>query len=162
MVLIRPLTATDIETVTNIYAEVLEPSYISYSELGEGKADGFGKLSANASNIFREQLISLLNSPRHGFFVAVINNEITGFALASIHQTEAGHFECWLDDIAVGHKWQRRSIAKGLIIEVLEWGKKNNAKYFLLESGVQNDSAHYLFESFGFQPLSTVFWRDKA
>ncbi|HEX8920554.1 MAG TPA: GNAT family N-acetyltransferase [Pyrinomonadaceae bacterium] len=161
-VAIRRLAAADVDDVTRVYAEVLEPSYISFSELGEGKAEGFSKLSPNAARIFREQLVSLLESSQHGFFVATINDEVVGFALASIQAAEAGHTECWLDDLGVSHKWRQHGIAKALVSQVFAWGAEGNAAYYLLESGVRNESAHHLFESLGFQPLSTVFWREGA
>jgi ribosomal protein S18 acetylase RimI-like enzyme len=156
---IRPMVATDIDAVVSVYAEVIEPSYISFSELGEGKAETESKLSSRAPVIFREQLVSLLDSPQHGFFVAIVDNEVVGFALASLHRAEAGHTECWLDDIGVSHKRRRHGIAKALASQVFVWGAKANTAYYLLESGVRNVSAHHLFESLGFQPLSTVFWR---
>jgi ribosomal protein S18 acetylase RimI-like enzyme len=159
VITIRAMTSADIDVVATIYAEVLDPSYISFSELSEGKAETFGQLSDRAAAIFREQLVSLLPSPQHGFFVATVDEAMIGFALASLHRAEAGHIECWLDDIGVSHMWQRRGIAQALVGQVFDWGTRRNAKYFLLESGVENESAHRLFERLGFQPLSTVFWR---
>jgi GNAT superfamily N-acetyltransferase len=58
------------------------------------------------------------------------------------------------------HKWQGNGIGKVLIEQVFDWGKQGKAKYFLLESGLKNESAHHLFEHLGFQPLAVVFWRD--
>jgi GNAT superfamily N-acetyltransferase len=156
---IRRLVAADVEPVTEIYAEVLDPSYISFSEVGEGKTEGFSKLSPEAPAIFRRQLAALVDSPRHGFFVATSGGQPVGFALASVHTTEAGHVECWLDDLGVGFEWRRRGVAKALVSRVFEWGAGQGASYFLLESGVRNESAHHLFEQLGFRPLAVVFWR---
>lgn len=157
---IRRMVAADIDAVTKIYAEVVDPSYISFSELGEGKAETGSKLSPNASVIFREQVASLWDSTDHGFFVATVDDELVGFALASVHRAEAGHLECWLDDIGVVHRWRRHGIAKALTLAVFAWGAKENAAYYLLESGVRNKSAHHFFEGLGFQPLANVFWRE--
>lgn len=160
LVKINKMSAAEIEAVTKIYAEILHPDYISFSELAEGKAEGVGRLSNQAANIFQEQLVALLDSQRHGFFVATVDNNIVGFALASLHQTEAGHIECWLDDIGVMLVWQKNGIGKALVEHVLEWGKEGNAKYILLESGLENEQAHHLFEHLGFRPLSIVFWHE--
>ena len=150
----------DIDAVTSVYAEVLDPSYISFSELAEGKAEDFSKLSSRAPDIFRQQLAHLFDSADHGFFVATVNDdEVIGFALASLQKTEAGHMECWLDDIGVRPNWRGHGIAKALVAQVFKWGAEGQASYFLLESGVRNESAHNLFEELGFHPLSTVFWR---
>lgn len=156
---IRRMVSADIDAVTSVYAEVLDPSYISFSELNEGKAEDFSRLSSRAPIIFREQLAHLFDKPQHGFFVATINDELVGFALASLHKAEAGHTECWLDDLGVSHKWRRSGMAKALVSEVFNWGAEGQASYYLVESGVRNESAHHLFESLGFQPLATVFWR---
>src|SRR5690349_10051766 len=107
---IKKMSATEIEAVTNIYAEILHPSYISFSELAEGKAEGFGKLSEDAADIFRKQLVELVDSDTHSFFVATADDDIVGFVLASLHHTEAGHIECWLDDIGVRHAWRGNGI----------------------------------------------------
>ena len=157
--IIRRMVSADIDAVTSDYAEVLDPSYISFSELAEGKATDSFTLSSRASNIFREQLADLFDSSDHGFFVVTVNDEVIGFALASLHKTEAGHMECWLDDIGVRPKWRGHGFARALVSQVFNWGTEGQASYFLLESGVRNESAHHLFEELGFQPLSAVFWR---
>lgn len=159
---IRRMEETDIDAVAGVYAEVLDPSYISYSELSEGKAEAFGRLSERAPEIFREQLAALHDSPVHGFFVAVAGGEVVGFALASLRRAEAGHTECWLDDIGVRPVWRRGGVAQQLVAEVIRWGKSAGARYYLLESGVRNEAAHGLFEKNGFQPLATVFWLGAA
>lgn len=157
---IRRMLAADIEAVVRVYAEVVDSSYISFSELGEGKAETVSQLSARAPAIFREQLVHLADSAQHGFFVATVDHEVVGFALASLHVAEAGHTECWLDDLGVSHKWRGQGIAKDLAAEIFAWGEQENAAYYLLESGVRNESAHHFFEGLGFQPLSMVFWRE--
>jgi GNAT superfamily N-acetyltransferase len=152
------MASTEVEAVVRIYSDVIDPSYISFSELSEGKAETVSRLSSNAPDIFREQLKSLLHSPQHAFFVAAVDDELVGFALASLHRAEAGHTECWLDDIGVTHEWRRRGIAKALTSEVFSWGAEGKAAYYLLESGARKESAHHFFESLGFQPLSIVFF----
>lgn len=156
---VRRMTAADVEAVVRVYAEVVDASYISFSELSEGKAETVGRLSARAPDIFREQLTALLHSRQHGFFVAAVGDELVGFALASLHLAEAGHTECWLDDIGVSREWQGQGIAKALASQVFAWGDEGNAAYYLLESGARKESAHHFFEGLGFRPLSIVFWR---
>ena len=157
--IIRRMVGADIDVVTSVYGEVLDPSYISFSEIAEGKAQDPFTLSSRVSIIFREQLANLVDSAEHGFFVVTVNDEVVGFALASLHKTEGGHTECWLDDIGVRPSWRGRGLAKALVAQVFNWGDEGQASYYLLESGVRNESAHHLFEELGFQPLSTVFWR---
>jgi len=155
---IRRMAGADVDAVAEIYAGVLHPGYVSFSELNEGKAGDAG-LSPEAPAIFRRQVAELVQSAEHGFFVAEAADKVIGFALASLRRAEAGHAECWLDDLGVAPEWRGRGVAKDLVARVLEWGGEGNASYYLLESGVKNESAHHLFEALGFKPLSTVFWR---
>ena len=157
---IRKMTASDIETVTHIYEERLHPDYISFSELADGKAERPGQLSNQAAAIFRRQLTAVIESERCGFFVAMMNDHVVGFALASLRKAQAGHEECWLDDIAVKSSWTKHGVGTALVQWVIDWGRQRHARHILLESGQNNTSAHHLFEHLGFQPLSTVFWHD--
>ncbi|MBD2513165.1 GNAT family N-acetyltransferase [Nostoc muscorum FACHB-395] len=159
-VIIREMISTDLNAVTRIYEEVFNPTYISFSELAEGKAVGFALPSPEAGTIFRKQLIGRLYTSSSGLFVACSENNIVGFALASLHTTEAGHIECWLDDIGVSHIYRCQGIAKMLAKQVQDWGNQNGAKYYLLESGIQNETAHRLFEQLGFHPLAIVFCKN--
>jgi len=155
---IRRIEAHDVDGIANIYAEVIDPNYVSFSELAEGKADGPGTLSPRARSIFLDQLRSQIDDRQCGYFVATAGDPV-GFALASIHDTEAGHLECWLDDVCVKRHWQGQGIARRLVEAVFEWGNRAGAKYFLLETGTYNEHAHRLFRRLGFQPLAEVFWR---
>ena len=151
--------ASDVDAVADLYADILGAAYISFSELKEGKATAPGRLTDHAPAIFREQLVSHVSTARHGFYVALAGGEVVGFVLASLHQADAGHTECWIDDIGVRRAWRRRGVATALLEQACRWGTAEGAKYFLLESGVQNRSAHLLCEQLGFEPLSVVLWR---
>lgn len=159
---IRRMTVSDVEVVTGIYRDILDETYISFSELSEGKATEPGRLTARAPIIFREQLVSNISREKLGFFVAVMGDNIVGFVLASLHQAEAEHTECWIDDLGVRHAWRRHGVGTILTRRALDWGTNEGAKYFLVESGVQNHSAHDLLEHLGFKPLSIVLWHTGA
>jgi len=153
------MTGSDIEVVTRIYSDVLDETYISFSELNEGKATGPDSLTARAPIIFREQLVTNISRETSAYFVAVMGDNIVGFVLASLHQAEAEHTECWIDDLGVRHAWRRHGVGTILTRKALDWGTNEGAQYFLVESGVQNQSAHDLLERVGFKPLSVVLWR---
>ena len=156
---VRKMTTAEIEPVTSIYADVLHPGYISFSELAEGKAEGPGRVSERARAIFREQLFEMLASESYGLFVATVGKTIVGFSLASLHQAEAGHIECWLDDLTVRQQWQRSGIGNALLKQMLDWGKQGKARYFLSEVSWENETMDHMLEHLGFQPLARVFWR---
>lgn len=156
---VRRLDAGDIESVTEVFRETFAPAYISFSELAEGKALSPTEVSGEAHAIFQGQLRLLVDDPHCGYFVAVDGARIVGFALASLRRTEAGHFECWLDDICVAPSAQRRGAARALWERVQAWASDRDVDAFLLESGIRNERAHHFFEGLGFEPVATVFWR---
>lgn len=156
-VIVREMISADLDVVTRIYDEVFHPNYISFSELGEGKAVVPGMPSPEAATIFRKQLIARLGSSPSGLFVASCGDNVVGFAIASLRTAEAGHIECWLDDLGVSHNYRRQGIGEMLVKHVQDWGNQEGAKHCLLESGVRNEAAHRLFERLGFHPLAIVF-----
>lgn len=137
------------------------PSYISFGELSAGRATAPGVPSEKAFELFREEVIGLLEDSDSGHFVGVVNDEVVGFALASLNPAVAGHIECWLDDLGVDPEYQGKRIGRRLVENVLSWGVEKGAKYTLLESGLDNEGAHRLLQSMGFKELSFVFWKAK-
>jgi len=158
---VREMECADLDKVIEVYEKVYNPSYISFGELSAGKATAPGVPSENAFEVFREELIGLLEDSESGHFVGVVNNEVVGFALASLNPTVAGHIECWLDDLGVEPEYQGKRIGRRLVENVLIWGIEKGAKYTLLESGLNNEDAHRLFHSMGFKELSFVFWKSE-
>ena len=158
---IRRMAIEDVSQVVEIYDRVYDSTYVSFGELACGLADRSGLPVQNAVEIFREEVLRLINcsQEKEGGFVAIVEGKVTGFALASLKETDAGHFECWLEDLGVLPDSQGRQIGRQLVDRVIEWGCQENAQYFLLESGFKNDRAHRFFESSGFHPLAIVFHR---
>lgn len=156
----RLMTKDDINAVVAIYTEAFDVPYISFGELAAGQAESPCQISPQASELFQQELEELINDLEAGLFVATLNSNIIGFAVATLNKTKAGHFECWLEDLGISPQFRRQGTAKNIVKEVLNWGTQKGAKYFLLESGIHNEAAHQLFENLGFQPLATVFWHN--
>lgn len=158
---IRRMAIEDVSQVVEIYDRVYDFTYVSFGELACGLADRSGLPAQNAVEIFREEVLRLIDrsQEKEGGFVATIEGNIAGFALASLRETDAGHLECWLEDLGVLPDYQGRQIGRQLVDRVIEWGCQENAQYFLLESGLNNKKAHLFFESSGFHPLAIVFHR---
>lgn len=71
-----------------------------------------------------------------------------------------GHETYWvIEDMAVAPSARRQGYGAAIIQRFMELAKDAGAKRILLESGLENHSAHALFESEGFKPLSKVFMR---
>jgi ribosomal protein S18 acetylase RimI-like enzyme len=151
----------DINAVVDIYTQAFNISYVSFGELAAGLADSPSQISVQSSKLFEQELNDLLEDTEAGLFVATLKLEVIGFAVATLHKTQAGHLECWLDDLGTSTKYRRCGAAKALVKHILSWGTEQGAKYFLLESGIHNETAHKLFEYLNFKPIATVFWHDK-
>jgi ribosomal protein S18 acetylase RimI-like enzyme len=159
---IREMILTDLDSVITIYSQIYNSAYISHTELAEGKAITPNITSEQATIIFREEIAGLLKKSPSGLFVACLEDEIVGFVVASLSTTESGHIECWFDDLGVSYNYRHQGIGEQLVKKVLDWGTQNQAKYFLLESGVNNEGAHRLFKRLGFHNLSMVFWKNAS
>ena len=156
---IVPLKLSLIPDVARIYAEVINPTYITEGELHYGVADDIGKFSDKAPQMFEEDLHHLLDDPGSVLFVALDEGRAVGFIYADMDQADAepSYSECWLHDMGVTPLFQGRGIGKQLLDRACQWGKENGARYFLLKSGFKNHTAHALFEAEGFIPLATTF-----
>ena len=157
---LRTMSLGDVDQVVEIYAQAYSADYISFSELAAGLAEAPGVIAEEAIDIFQDDLIEILTESSAGNFVAEDKGDVVGFAMGSLEEAPAGHMECWLNDLCVLPSYQGQSLGKQLIDAVVEWGKLNNVKYVLLESGIKNAKSHQLFESVGFQPMATVFHLD--
>ena len=157
---LRTMSLGDVDQVVEIYAQAYSADYISFSELAAGLAEAPGVIAEDAIDIFQDELIEILTESSAGSFVAEAKGEIVGFAMASVEEADAGHMECWLNDLCVLPSYQGQNLGTQLIEAVVEWGRVNNVKYVLLESGAQNTQAHKVFEGVGFKPMATVFHLD--
>ena len=157
-VVIRLMTQNDVEAVVAIYDRIYTPAYISFGELASGLAIAPDKPAPDAIQIFREEVTGLTEASQGGLFVAELDGQVVGFALASINPV-SGHSECWLNDLGVDPEYQGRGCGRQLIEAVLAFGAAGNARYFLLESGIKNESAHHAFERMGFHPMAMVFYK---
>ncbi|MEM9770350.1 MAG: GNAT family N-acetyltransferase [Cyanobacteria bacterium P01_D01_bin.73] len=157
---LRAMSLGDVDQVVELYAQVYSADYISFSELAAGLAEAPGVISEEAMDIFQDELIEILTESPAGNFVAIEKGEIVGFVMASVEEADAGHMECWINDMGVSPKLQGQSLGKQLVDAVVDWGKNNKVKYFLLESGFNNKKSHEFFEDVGFKPMATVFHLD--
>ncbi len=157
---LRAMSLGDVDQVVELYAQVYSADYISFSELAAGLADAPGAISAEAMDIFQDDLIEILTESPAGNFVALSKGEIVGFVMASLEEAPAGHMECWINDMGVSPSYQGQSLGKQLVEAIVDWGKRNKVKYFLLESGFSNKKSHNFFEGLGFKPMATVFHLD--
>lgn len=155
----RELKRGDVERVVNLYSSVLHPSYISYGEITEGLAASTTEFSKDVSKKFEKYIRDSLRKKDRTVVLAFADNFLLGFICVDAKKAIGGHTECWISDLGVGKSHRRSGVAKRLMKEAMEWGRKHKARYYFLESGYTNTSAHKLFESEGFRPLNVVYMK---
>ena len=103
--------------------------------------------------VFREDIASLYSYP----YVLHVDSELAGYAVLWVAATE-GH----LTNIAVGKKYQRKSIAKKLISFILRFACEMKLAQIILEVRPSNAPAISLYEKFGFEKLTVLknYYRD--
>ncbi len=122
--IIRPMTEDDLEAVTAMEQELFSDPW---------------PLSA-----FLDDVMSEYSHP----FVVQMDGEVAAYAILWIGVDE-GH----LTNIAVGRKYQRKSIAKRLLSYILRFAAESGLTQIILEVRPSNTPAIFLYESFGFARL---------
>lgn len=86
---------------------------------------------------------------RRGAWVAVSGEtdaDVCGFAIAS---AAAGEAE--LESVVVAEAFRRRGVGRGLLAEVMRWGRDIGAERLLLEVRASNEAARAMYVRAGFQ-----------
>lgn len=154
---VRALMNTDLSAVAALYRSVLNDNYISYGEMHLGLADSPREPSQDACNLFHQELLDILGNKNRRSFVACINDQVVGFAIASLRNDAKGTPECWFDDLGVASNCRRNGIGELLANAVLSWASENGARYMYFESNVNNKALHEGALKAGFVPLSIIF-----
>lgn len=153
----------DVDAVSHLLFEMMasEPSYISHGELQMGIATKPGTLSPEAKIITAQELLAQVSESPECMLVAQVEGELAGFISARI-ETQFHTSYGIIADIAVDPAYQKKGIARALVMRVFESFQSRNVSRVFLESGLQNHGAHEFFARFGFSPVSKVFVADIA
>lgn len=151
------MITADIPAVENIYASVLNETYISYGELHLGLASSPDSISSDALAMFHQELLDIESNDHKECYVACLEDQVLGFAIANMRQGAKGMLECWIEDIGVSEQYRQMGIANNLYKVVLDWAKKNGAHYTFSEANFSNSQAHKLATKNGFSPLCIIF-----
>ena len=82
------------------------------------------------------------------FFVALKEKKVVGYV--GMHDVFSC---CYVANVAVLPEFRRMGIAKRLMQEILDYGKKTNAEFLSLEVRQSNVAAISLYESLGFEEV---------
>jgi len=124
---IRKADEKDINSILNM-AVMLHKQHETYST--------YYKLRHSFRSLINQYYISLLNDVSVHFIVALINEEIVGYAYASIGKRGPYYQETMfgsLGEVFVSEEHRKKGIADKLIQEILRWFRQHNVHYSELE-----------------------------
>ena len=96
-----------------------------------------------------QQLADEINLPYAHYVAAVVEGRVAGYADLHLVADDAH-----LNNIAVAREFRRRGIGSLLLRECLEWARRGNAAFVMLEVRAGNSAAFSLYRSCGFAPCS--------
>ncbi|WP_298880123.1 GNAT family N-acetyltransferase [uncultured Bradyrhizobium sp.] len=159
---------SSLKGLVSLFGKSLAPQYISHSELQGYRAVRPGKWAKNIEYVLAKEIGARLKQPRRklpigrnwsGVIEAYEGRRLVGLALITMSRSAAVPFGV-IEDIVIDKKL--RDGGRGELI--MDWIKSQmlaaGIKRLFLESGIQNDRAHHLFERMGFRPVSVVMMQD--
>lgn len=105
--------------------------------------------------------IEFLNDPRHHIVVAVIDNQVIGFASAVHYVHPDKPTELWINEVGVAEKHQNKGIAKAIMKELFQLGKKLGCEVAWVLTESDNLPANKLYQSVGGEKSETVLYEFK-
>jgi ribosomal protein S18 acetylase RimI-like enzyme len=113
-----------------------------------------GLLSNVADEVFDgdidpRRLETCLASPGHLMMVAVSGQQVVGQVAAYVHHHPDQAPDLYVDNLGVAPAFQRRGVARGLIEDILAWGKALGCQQAWIVTDTDNTAARALYESRG-------------
>lgn len=159
---IRWATASDDPVLlAAFFRECLDTSYISHSELQEGRATTPTAWSASLTALLVADIAKLCTVPSDEGRVAVAyrETELVGLAVLTLHLSGPSPW-CVLEDLVVKPSARHLQIGAQLIGWLEKQAAVFGATRSFLESGIQNAGAHRFFHRQGYRDCSIVMMKD--
>jgi GNAT superfamily N-acetyltransferase len=155
---LRSASHADVDNLTNLFLGNLKehPEYISHGEMQMNVGTLDGKVTPDASQIWKKYIVGKINNPDAQVFVHEENGKITGFIVIEVDEDGSKPFGV-ICDLYVIPQYRVKGIGSRLFDEGLSWLKSKSIKDFYLESGMKNHEAHVFFEKRGFRLISHVY-----
>lgn len=113
-------------------------------------------------NPVNEKLASeFLNDPRHHIVVALVNEQIVGFASAVHYIHPDKPTELWINEVGVAEEHQNKGIGKAIMKELIQLGKSLGCVNAWVLTESDNLPANKLYQSVGGEKSETVMYEFK-
>lgn len=102
-----------------------------------------------------------LNDPRHHIVVAIVNEQVVGFASALHYIHPDKPTELWINEVGVSEEHQNKGIAKAMIKELFLLGKNLGCVNAWVLTESDNLPANRLYQSVGGEKSEAVMYEFK-
>ncbi len=139
MLRITPLFPAGIDAVAALARSVWQATYpalISQAQIDFMLADRYAPQS------IRQQL----DDPRHAWRLAWVNEELAGFAHASLDESA-----CKLDKLYIGARYQRQGLGAALLETIQAFARGQDAQRLWLQVNRGNEAALAAYRKYGFR-----------
>ncbi|WP_293889774.1 GNAT family N-acetyltransferase [Flavobacterium sp.] len=114
----------------------------------------------NSKNEYKTEIEWFINHDSNRVYVALIDNEVIGFATAQLIFFSNSHYNmnshCSIGDIMIEEKYQHLGIGKAFLEEVKLWAQSVNIKTIQLHVFSKNEKALGFFKNQGFEDLFAI------
>jgi GNAT superfamily N-acetyltransferase len=151
---IREGKQENIERYLSIFSECRHDAYISHGEVLCGRATNDFKWADDILVQMKREFASDLSSHDYILFEILRDDEVIGFAIVELYKSEKAAI---LDDIMISKNVQGQGVGTETLRLIEAYLRSRDFGILLLESGIQNKSAHEFFEKNGFAPVSVEY-----
>ena len=160
---------SDAEALTRIFSDNLTASYISHSELQGRRAVRPGEWTRDIKAVLGREIATRLREPMAAFpsaasWQGVIEAQEDGaiVAIAFVTLTRDANVPFGVvEDIVVDATLRDHGRGEAIMRWIFDAFGRAGVNRVFLESGIDNHSAHHLFERLGFKTVSIVMMRDE-
>jgi len=152
-----------LDTLVDLFVVNTGVQYISHGEVIDGRANNLNEWKPEIKEIMKEEFAEAIRNSfdaTHTFTklaVAEQNEIIVALALVEFYpETKVAV----LSDIVVGAQLRGQNIGEAMLNWIEAEAKSWGAKFFFLESGINNHRAHNFFERAGFHASSIVMIKE--
>ena len=107
----------------------------------------------------KEQLLEKLNDDNSPIYVAVINEEVVGYAMTQIHPSKSPAFPktiFYLDDLCVDEAYRHQGIGETLFYYIKEEAKNRGCYELTLNAWLDNKNALTFYKKMGMKERTVI------